>query len=47
MKQMPHKTAEVPRKINKIFPTKKKMLTPACIFFNLLPDVSILVLFYI
>ena len=47
MKQMPHKTAGVPRTINKIFPAKKKILKPACIFFKLLPDVSILVLFYI
>ena len=35
MKQMPHKTAEAQRTINEMFP-KKKTLTPACIFFNLL-----------
>ena len=44
MKQMPHKTAEAQRTINKMFP-KKKMVTPACVFFNLLHYVSILVLF--
>ena len=45
MKQMPHKTAEAQRTINKMFP-KKKMVTPACVFFNLLHYVSILVLFF-
>ena len=45
MKQMPHKTAGAQRTINKMFP-KKKMVTPACVFFNLLHYVSILVLFF-
>ena len=47
MKWMPHKTAEAQRTINEMFPKKKKTLTPACIFFNLLQDLSILVLFFI
>ena len=46
MKRMSHKTAEAHRTINEMFP-KKKTLTPACIFFNLLQDVSILVIFYL
>ena len=47
MKRMPYKTAEAQRRINKMFPKKPKTLTSACIFFNLLHDVSILVLFFI
>ena len=47
MKRMPHITAEAQRTIIKMFPPKKKTLTPARIFFNLLHDVSILALFFI
>ena len=46
MKRMSLKTAEAQRTINnEMFPKKKKTLTPACIFFNLLHDIHILVLF--
>ena len=44
---MPHITAEAQRTIIKMLPPKKKTLTPACILFNLLHDVSILALFFI
>ena len=47
---MPHKTADAQRTINEIFQKKKKKkktLTLACMFFNLLYDVSILVFFFI
>ena len=40
------KTAEAQRIINdEMFPKKKKTLTPSCIFFILLHDINILVLF--
>ena len=47
---MPHKTADAQRTINEIFQKKKKKkktLTLACMFFNLVYDVSILVFFFI
>ena len=47
MKRMPRKTAETRRTINEMFPKKQKTLTPVCIFFNLLHDASILVLFFV
>ena len=49
MRRVPHKTADAQR-INEIFQKKKKKkktLTLACMFFNLLYDVSILVFFFI
>ena len=50
MRRMPHKTADAQRTINEIFQKKKKKkktLTLACMFFNLVYDVSILVFFFI